>query len=413
MKFIPFTEEEKERANSVDLPEFLQMRGETIRSAGREYVLIYTDETGTHDSIAMHGSMWFDHKHQVGGGAIQFMQYHYGMNFPDAVEALLGNAVHHAQRKSPYSGLKQKKAFRLPEASPNMHRVYAYLLKQRCIAKEIVDHFARQKTLYEDAEYHNAVFVGVDENGVPRQAHKRSTITFGKSFRMTCEGSDTRYSFAHFGNSGRLFVFEAPIDLLSFLTLYPENWQAHSYLALNGVYENALVQALKTHGSLQGIVLCTDNDEGGIEAAYRLRDILNELGYHHIKRFSPSLKDWNEMLKAQHGIPAQPAVPHRRRETYLTCADDLEPCSFQAQDAGCIMQKLFWDGQYQKLAAYALSGAAYYLNRTGCANAFSALHRKLKQEYCPYKDHASRQAERQRCTETVRRSFSTSGNANG
>jgi hypothetical protein len=27
------------------------------------------------------------------------------------------------------------------------------------------------------------VFVGLDEAGVPRQAHKRSTITFGQSFK--------------------------------------------------------------------------------------------------------------------------------------------------------------------------------------------------------------------------------------
>ena len=40
---------------------------------------------------------------------------------------------------------------------------------------EVITHFAKQHTLYEDKEHHNAVFVGVDENGVPRQASKRST----------------------------------------------------------------------------------------------------------------------------------------------------------------------------------------------------------------------------------------------
>ena len=94
------------------------------------------------------------------------------------------------------------------------------------------------------------MFLGVDGNGVPRQAHKRSTTTFGNSFRQIIEGSDTKYSFAHFGKSNLLFVFEAPIDLMSFLTLYPKNWQDSSYIAMNGVYESAVLTALEEHPNI-------------------------------------------------------------------------------------------------------------------------------------------------------------------
>ncbi len=138
---------------------------------------------------------------------------------------------------------EKKQEFKLPEANEDMHRVYAYLIKQRHIAAETITHFAKAHTLFEDKEHHNVVFVGQDENGVPRQASKRSATTFGNSFRMTVGGSDTRYSFGHFGTSNRLYVFEAPIDMLSFITLYPDNWQEHSYITLNGVYEHPLIQA--------------------------------------------------------------------------------------------------------------------------------------------------------------------------
>ncbi|MFQ9436351.1 MAG: hypothetical protein ACLR1R_08360 [Ruminococcus callidus] len=79
MPYIPYTEEEKQLANSVDLTEFLRMRGEKLEKVGREYKLIYYDGSGKHDSIMIHGAAWFDHKNQVGGGAIQFMRYFYGM----------------------------------------------------------------------------------------------------------------------------------------------------------------------------------------------------------------------------------------------------------------------------------------------------------------------------------------------
>lgn len=93
MTYIPFTEEQKITANSVELADFLRMRGEKLERAGREYKLIYYDSSGKHDSITMSGSRWFDHKNQVGGGPIKFMQYHYGMSFPESVQALLGYSV--------------------------------------------------------------------------------------------------------------------------------------------------------------------------------------------------------------------------------------------------------------------------------------------------------------------------------
>ena len=263
MPYIPYTDEEKQLANSVDLEQFLRMRGEKLERAGREYKLIYYDGSGKHDSITIRGSAWFDHKNQVGGGAVRFMRYFYGMDFQTAVQELLGRTVTPLSHSPPKAAVREEKPkeFKLPEANSNMHRVYAYLIKRRFINPEIITHFAKQHTLYEDKEHHNAVFVGVDENEIPRQAHKRSTNSFGNTFRQTIEDSDTRYSFSHFGTSGKLFVFEAPIDMLSYLTLYPENWRKHSYIAMNGVYENAVLTALETHSNLNEIVLCTDNDE--------------------------------------------------------------------------------------------------------------------------------------------------------
>ena len=56
---------------------------------------------------------------------------------------------------------------------------------------------------------------GSDEYGAARHAHKRGLYTQGRSFRGNVEGSDPRCSFHWFGHSGRLYVFEAPIDLLA------------------------------------------------------------------------------------------------------------------------------------------------------------------------------------------------------
>lgn len=392
MPYIPFTEEQKITANSVELADFLRMRGEKLERAGREYKLIYSDSSGKHDSITMSGSTWFDHKNQVGGGAIKFMQYFYNMDFPTAVQELLGQRVtplSHAPPKGVVGEEKTKK-FILPEANENMHRVFAYLIKQRFIAPDIISFFAKDHTLYEDKEHHNAVFVGVDENGVPRQAHKRSTSTFGKSFRQTVEGSDTKYSFAHFGKSEKLFVFEAPIDMLSYLTLNPQDWQKHSYIAMNGVYENAVLTALKGHKNLSEIVICTDNDVGGIDAADRLSDILKEKGYADTKRLVPEFKDWNECLKAQNDVEPLPAVPHKIKKEYHRQAENLEYLKCRPDKLKSQIYAAFKNNQYRYLAEYALAGSAFFLPKTQRLSdenrAFLRLKSKLKDGYKAYAD---------------------------
>ncbi len=321
-EFIPFSDDDKIRASSVDLVAFLQNRGEQLKRLGHDYKLIYTDSGGVHDSIMVRGNHWYDHKNQVGGGPIKFLREFYSMSYQDAMLALLGGYTDsRASPEKPQIKLAPKKEperrpFVLPEVNDNMRRAYAYLTKQRFIAPEVISFFAHNGAIYEDKAHHNVIFVGMDENGVPRQAHARSTLSFGSTFRITIEGSDTKYSFAHFGWNDKLYVFEAPIDMLSYITMHPQNWQDSSYIAMNGVYENAVLNALETHPQLDSIVLCTDNDEGGIDGAQRLCDILVENGFTEISREYPINKDFNEDLKAMNGIEPLPAVPHKRLEMF-------------------------------------------------------------------------------------------------
>ncbi len=414
MPYIPFTDEQKQLANSVNLAEYLRVRGEKLERVGREHKLIYYDGSGRHDSITIRGSKWFDHKNQTGGGAIKFMQEFYGMDFQTAVQELLGRSISPLSNSPPKADKQEQKTrdFKLPEANSNMHRVYAYLIKQRFISAEIITHFAKQHTLYEDKTHHNAVFVGLNEKGVPKQAHKRSTNSVGSTFRITCGGSDTRYSFAHFGENERLYVFEAPIDMLSFLTLYPKDWQKHIYIAMNGVYENAVLTALKNHSNLSEVILCVDNDEGGIEAADRLRDILNENGYSNVKRLAPPYKDWNEVLKAKNGAPALPAVPNKHKEEYHRQVENLQYLKCRPDKLTSQIYAAFKNEQYKYLAEYALAGSAFFIDKSCEKDMFAKLRSKLKAEYKPYTDKgkaAAKQRNLQECVTAVMKDLRQTG----
>ena len=387
MAYIPFTNEQLIRANTVDLVEFLRIKGEKLERCGKEHKLVYTDSYGKHDSIMIHGSNWFDHKNQVGGGAIKFMQQFYGLPFPQAVQTLLGADMPKITHMATETMAEKEKAeFKLPPENKTMFRVFAYLTKQRFIAGQVVSHFAHAHTLYEDSEHHNAVFVGLDETGVPRQASRRSTSTFGKSFKNTVEGSDTRYSFAHFGESDKLFVFESPIDMMSFITIYPHEWQQHSYIALNGVYEHALVQALDSRKQLQQVVLCLDNDEGGRDGAERLRDILHDKGYDRVSILSPCHKDWNEDLKAINGQQALPGVPSRRKQVYFDKVRQLTYLNCRTDKLTSQLRYAYKNAQYRYLAEYALAGSAYFMRVKDENSCFVALQNKLIRSYRGYSD---------------------------
>ncbi len=388
MPYINFSEDDLYRANNSDLVSYLGGCGGHVKRVGSTYQYIYTDGSGMHDSVTIHGGKWYDHKNQRGGYAVKFLQEFLGFSFQDSVIELLGGHCNaQTTRPAPRESSKPvQKPFELPESNSDMRRVFAYLTKQRFIDPQIISHFAHEHKIYEDGKYHNAVFVGLDENGDPKQASVRSTISFGKTFRLTVAGSDTDYSFSHFGNDGKLFVFEAPIDMLSFITLYQKDWNDHSYIAMNGVYESAVLKALESHSDLQSVYLCTDNDTGGIEAAERLRDILSERGYTDIFRITPQQKDWNECLKQRYGVEFLPAVPHERKELYLQSVAELNEMKINPNRIAADLIAAYNSADRVRLAEFSLAASEHFLKIAGEDFPLEKMKNRLTAEYKCYQD---------------------------
>ena len=288
--YIPYTDEQKRRANEVDLEEFLRRRGERLLPSGRDKRL------ASDRSVTIRGNEWFDHETQKGGRALDFLQIYYNMSFQEAMETLLSGERGHALPRAGERPPDLPKAFILPEANPTMRSVYAYLVKRRHIDREVITAFVRTGLIYEDAIYHNAVFVGLDEHGVARHAHKRSTNSRGKTFRQNVEGSNPRHSFHWLGGDESLFIFEAPIDLLSYITLHPDNWKRHNYVACCGVSPIPVMESLRRMECPREVFLCLDNDAAGNAASVRMAKQIQEQFGITATRFLPLRKDWNDDL---------------------------------------------------------------------------------------------------------------------
>ena len=299
-KYVHYTPEEKRQANNVDLEQLLLQHGETLIPAGREKRL------GSNHSITIRKNCWYDHAEEKGGLAIDFVKLYYQMTFSEAMAFLLSaeGIMHIEPITEPKE--KQRKELVLPETNSDMKRLYAYLVKKRGIAPEVVSFFVKEELLYESREenkatgkvYQNAIFVGRDSDGIARHAHKKGLYLDGTSYRGNLTGSEPEYSFQYRGTGNKVYVFEAPIDLMSYITLHPDDWQQHSYIALMGVSGKALLQFLKDREDTSTIVFCLDNDEAGNQAIVRLTAEVQRLGKSLQIQIEQSIaKDWNEDLQ--------------------------------------------------------------------------------------------------------------------
>lgn len=273
---------------------------------------VYT--TRTHDSLKISNGKWCWWYRDIGGrSALDYLIKVRGMSFPEAVIQIDGQAATmppalqeaqtHAQTPA------ETKTLLLPEKNENNDRVLAYL-KGRGIHRTLIEYCIRTKRLYESRDFHNAVFIGFNRQGIPCYATLRGTL--GRRFVGEVNGSDKHYSFSIPAQqeSGKLHLFESAIDLLSYCTLElisGRDWQRGNYLSLAGVYQPkkkieestlpaALMQYLKDFSQIKEIALHLDNDAAGRMAANAIKTMLSDT--YAVSDEPPRRgKDYNDYLK--------------------------------------------------------------------------------------------------------------------
>lgn len=285
---MTYTQAQIDKANAVDLEKFLRAQGETLVRSGKEY------RWKAHDSLTVCGNKWFRHSQSKGGLPVDFVMEFYGKSFPEAVQMLTGEPG----EAQPEAGPAPSPAFRLPLRNVTNANILNYLTQERKLSPSLVNFFIAAGDIYEDAAHHNVVFVGRDADGHPHYASSRG---IREKFRQDAAGAEKAFGFAHRGTDKQLLVFEAPIDLLSFIELFPKNWQQHNYLSLGGVSGKALRQFLSERPDVERVFLCLDADKAGEDACKRLVELLPDTV--SVTRIQPCMKDWNDVLVHRTEIP--------------------------------------------------------------------------------------------------------------
>ena len=319
---MQYTEEQIIRANQTDLVSFLSAQGEQLGKSGKEY------RWKKHDSVTVSGNRWYRHSQGRVGYPVDFVMEFYNATFPEAVKMLTGEEGEGRNSTCP----APSPDFRLPEKEENNDRIIRYLTENRGIEKNMVEEWIGSGDIYEEKKHHNVVFVGRDADGIPRYAHCRGT---GETkYRGDVAESDKSYGFCHRGTDNQLFVFEAAIDLLSFIQLFPKDWKKRSYLSLGGISSAALMAFLSERPQITSVFLCLDNDHAGNEASEKLAIEIPD-GYSVI-RLKPSRKDWNEILCDKNADRKKSIietvtmkVPEKEELVPMLCYEDIEQTSVE------------------------------------------------------------------------------------
>lgn len=289
-----FSDSDIDKVNQMNICEVAKLYGYEVRDKSSKIAEIRY-QGGL--SIDKQRNRWFRHSVGDGGGPIQFLMNLEGKEWKEAVASLLNRDIPIITPRLKMNEYEDK-SLKLPDKNTTYKHVFAYLVKTRKIHPEIVQEFVDKKLIYENNKK-SCVFIGQDKDGNFKYASIRSTNTIGTAFRGEAYNSDKRFGFARVGSNDTLTIVEAPIDLLSYMSIYKNHGlmdkiKNDHILSLGGVCETALEQYIKDNPEIKKIKLGLDNDEVGNKACI---DIYNKYKDSHIvERIRIKEKDFNEVL---------------------------------------------------------------------------------------------------------------------
>lgn len=315
------TDEQKERANLVNLPQFLMSHGFDLKKVGKEYVWKEHDSLHIKDNGPGERGQWFRFSENKGGDNIGLLREYMDMSFLDAVEALTGEHVDRTYTPSrTYESKPVQQTARelsLAEAD-NCRRVFAYLCKTRRLDYDMLSALVKKGTISQEEKTGNVLFKYYDDQGKIIGAEKVGTSTEQK-FKGIAKGSAGGHGFEVVHGTGeKAFFFESAIDMLSYLQMHSKELDNCRLVSMMGVKPSIVLDAMLRHNiAPENVFLCSDNDTAGNEFARRLQE-----QYPDMKRIvtPDTYKDWNDMLR---NIPKQIEVEQETKTKEVDSVADL------------------------------------------------------------------------------------------
>lgn len=294
-----FTTEEKTRARQANLIEYFENKRYKVEKTKDENIYKVRGFGGLY---IKNETCYYCFSKERGGNAIECLMDVLHLDFKTAMNELLNyssvipNRSHHEEKS------KKKYMFEMPELNKDQHRAFAYLTKVRGINADLIAKLVKSGLLFQTKEYGNIVFPYMNFDNKIVGAELVGT-TQNKRFKKIDKNSDALTSYwIKIGEPKKLFVFESPIDLLSFLCLKERNKELLEnsiFLSMSGL-KYSVVNEFLIHFKPEQLYICVDNPEMSNEKdTVSIENFMNHFpdpDGEKIIRLIPNKKDWNDDL---------------------------------------------------------------------------------------------------------------------
>lgn len=301
--------------NQLEIMRVIDYFNLNIKKSGRYFRLV------DHDSLVIdpQRNSFFWNSRGISGGPARFIKEYFDLNDEELRKKIM-EIRHEYVGDGDFQNLviNDKNRARKPfvKTNPLDLKGYLYLSQQRGISREIIEGL-KAKDLVASDKRHNIVFLWHNVHGkVVGQDLQGTYINYEKfpkrgTFKFVQESSIPNYGFnISIGERfDHLYVFESPIDLLSYLQMYQAEIKDAKLLSLNGAATKVATinTFLKDQSPTDGqgklllpkcIHLAPDNDNAGREliAKFETLRLKRMEGYSlNIVEWC-KYKDWNEQL---------------------------------------------------------------------------------------------------------------------
>lgn len=282
------SKEEKEKANNINLVEYLLSIGEPLKNEGNNFY-----RHRDHNSLVVNSRKnYFSwNSRSVSGNAVTYLMNVHHLSFQHAVKKINDDLGKHklTNFKVPELNYPDKFKYDVKEVSTN-ENIIKYLVEDRKIDLDLVQAFIKADLIKED-RFKNVVFkwkengelVGANLQGtreIPEEKRLHADRPYFKKVLPTTEEA----TFSGFnitrGYPENIYFFEAPIDLLSYLSLNRSELSNCRLMSMDGLKQQTLVMTLKKTSkelnelgrNIKSITLCVDNDAAGQQFINKFKD---------------------------------------------------------------------------------------------------------------------------------------------
>ena len=283
--------------SNINIKDILEYSGIDIVKHGNKY-----HRLREHDSLVFRGTRFYWNSKGMSGNVFDLFKNVYNYDFYKT-KKIINDFIIDIKNKKFIPGkdnniVSTDKKTVGNNIKKDNNKIFEYLVEKRGIEREIVEELINNKTV--EIDYRNNIHFNIQDKNGEKDGYDYIG-TYGEiKYRGNTSEKKSGFNLRNnlVDSPKELYIFESPIDLISFLEMNREKLAkehgtlSYRVLSLSGLRKDILSNYIDEN--IKKLNICVDNDEAGNRFC---QEIEKEYETLKINRIVPKSKDWNDDLK--------------------------------------------------------------------------------------------------------------------